>query len=232
MKGCGLAASSGSDHEHDPVRFLDHLRKNLVVPFTHRHFFKGQGLAGCQKAHDHIFIPTGGRDCGHAEFDVQGREFLEFDFSVLGEPPLCDVELRHDLDSGNERSLVRVRDRLIELAGAVNPDPDVGMVLPVARLDVNVRSVPVVGVDDHLVDKLNNGAVFLTHLVRIFGALFLGRFKLSEDVFDAAPDSSIRFDRFTSKKRSIILKMSSLRATQYSNSFPGMSRRIVSLAGR
>jgi len=40
--------------------------------------------------------------------------------------------------------LVRERDRLIELAGAVNPDPDVGMVLSMARFDVNVRSVPVV----------------------------------------------------------------------------------------
>jgi hypothetical protein len=59
--------------------------------------FQRNGLAGGQDTHDHIFHAALGGDGGHAQFDVLAAILLEFDFAVLGQSPLGDIQVGHDL---------------------------------------------------------------------------------------------------------------------------------------
>ncbi len=61
------------------------------------------GVALVQDPHDHALAIHGGQR-RNSKIDVLA-ENSHLDSAVLGNPPLGNVELRHDLDSGNDRGL-------------------------------------------------------------------------------------------------------------------------------
>jgi hypothetical protein len=65
----------------------------------------GNGFASRQDTHDHVFQSALGGDGGHTQLDVLAAVFLELDLAVLGQPPLGDVQVGHDLDSETTAAL-------------------------------------------------------------------------------------------------------------------------------
>jgi len=79
-----------------------------------------------------------------AEQRGQGRDaqvdFLaqhaEFDATVLGEPPLGDVQFGHELDAGDDRRLEMLRRRFDVVEDAVDAKPDLELLLEGFHVDV------------------------------------------------------------------------------------------------
>ena len=56
----------------------------FVVGLGKSHLIQGDGFAGRQETHDHVFQSTLGGDGGHTEFDVLAAVFFELDLAILG----------------------------------------------------------------------------------------------------------------------------------------------------
>jgi hypothetical protein len=80
----------------------------------------------------------------------------EFNFSVLGKPPLSDIETRHDFQPGKDSPGHMFGHLGIFLADTVHSKTDAGFSGLGRRLDVNVRCVVPVGIDDDLVHQPNH----------------------------------------------------------------------------
>ncbi len=100
---------------------------------------------------------------------------LEPDLAVLGLAALGDVEVRHDLDAGDERVAVRGRDLLVDLAVAVEAEAHHGGGLLAVGLDVDVRAAALVGVGDDLVGELDDRRIALADRLLLLIAVRLHR---------------------------------------------------------
>ena len=85
---------------------------------------------------EHDALAVERREGRDAEIDLFPHE-PELDAPVLRQPALGDVELRHDLDAGDDGGLETPGRCLDVVQHAVDPVPDLQLVLE--RLDVNVR---------------------------------------------------------------------------------------------
>jgi hypothetical protein len=92
---------------------------------------------------------------GHAQLQVDRGELAEADLAVLRLAALGDVEVAHDLDAGDERVAVACRDLDVGHQRAVLAEADLGLLLARAGLDVDVGGALTIGVDDDLVDQLD-----------------------------------------------------------------------------
>jgi hypothetical protein len=75
--------------------------------------------------------------------------------SSLRAPLLGDVQVAHDLDARDDRRPVARRNLDVGLEVAVLAQPDLGLRLARVGLDVDVRGAHLVGLNDHLVDQLD-----------------------------------------------------------------------------
>src|SRR5262249_39691486 len=138
----------------------------------------------------------------------------ELEAPVLRDASLGDVQLRHDLDAGDDRPMVTLVDRIHGLVqnavDAVLDDDDI-----LLSLDVHVRGAPLDGIEDDRIDQLDDGRGvlrdpvdregFLALLVfgnqlhpELFGRLVqdaLRGLALLEDVVDRAAASDLQLER-------------------------------------
>ena len=96
----------------------------------------------------------------------RGRARRDLDLAVLGLAALRDVEVRHDLEPGDQRLAEGPGDALVLGARAVDAQADDRLLRAVARLDVDVGRAPV-GVDDDLVGEPDHRAVVVGDLAPV-----------------------------------------------------------------
>ena len=128
--------------------------------------------------------PPCGRDGGHAEFDLLAARLPELDLAVLGKAPDGDVEVRHDLDAGNDGRTVAVGKGLVDGAVAVDPVADLDVLLGHVGFDVDIGGAFGLGVEDDLVDELHDDAVRFGDRTLLLFVRLLIRIELSEDIGD------------------------------------------------
>ena len=105
------------------------------------------------------------RNGGDAQLDVERAELLELDLAVLRLAPLGDVEVAHDLRCApRSRCGSHAGTEMYGCSEAVLAEADLGLALAGIRLDVNVRRALLVGVDDDLVDELDDLVVVLPRI--------------------------------------------------------------------
>jgi len=102
---------------------------------------------------EHDLLPEDGRERGDAQVD-RPLEHPDLDAAVLRDPPFRDVELRHDLDAGEDRRLQLKRGGRHLLEHAV--DPEAHAQLPFVRLDVDVARTAPHRLGDEGVDELDD----------------------------------------------------------------------------
>ena len=135
-----------------------------------------------------MLSPIQDGDRGNPEIDLPAAHD-QADPAVLGEAPLGDVELRHDLDPGDDGGLESLGGGLDIVKNAVDAVPDLHLVLE--GLDVDVACAALDGLRDQKVDDLDDrrlrGQVLqVPHVIDLFlaerGALFVHRFDDPVDV--------------------------------------------------
>ena len=145
-----LSRARGSDDEADAVGLGEDRLELGDVALQEAHLVQRDRLRGGEDAHDDVFVAAGRGDRRHAQLDGTHRA-PEADLAVLGSALLGDVQLGHDLEALDEGVPVGRGHVDVLLALPVDSESDDGgRVLPV-RLDVDVGSPSVVGIDDDLV---------------------------------------------------------------------------------
>jgi hypothetical protein len=141
------------------VWLADGLFQPLSVVRGQAQLFQRNRLAGRQNPHHHVLHAARRRDSSDAQLDVERAEFLELDLAVLGLAFFRDIQVAHDLQPGHQRFAKMRRNFDVGLQAAINAESDASFCFARQRLDVNVRGVLVMGVDDHLVDELHQFVV-------------------------------------------------------------------------
>jgi len=102
---------------------------------------------------------------------------------------------------------------LVDITLAVHPEPHLGVIFSRVRFEMNIRSAAYVGVNNDLVDKLDNGAVLLANcslrLLDLLGfvmelgddiinssQLFFAPGKKIDDIKNIASEGHIKTDLF------------------------------------
>ena len=151
----GLARTRGAADVEQTIGLAHRGFQPRLVVRGEAQLLQGNRLARRQNPHHHVFHTTCGRDGGHAQFDIQRAVFFELDLAVLGLAALGDVEVAHDLQA-RHHGLAEMRRHLhIGRQTAVHPKANAGLELARHGLDVDVGGLLVVGVDDDLVDELD-----------------------------------------------------------------------------
>ena len=160
-----LARAGRAHAQHHAVGPLRRRLELAQVVFREAQFLHRDRLGRGQDPHHHVLEPVVGRDRGHAQFDfVALRELGEVDLAVLRLATLGDVEVAHDLDARDHGAAVGVRQFQVGLQHAVLAEADFDLLLARIGLDVDVRHVLVVRVDDHRVDQPDQRVVALLDL--------------------------------------------------------------------
>ena len=166
VKRGALAGTGGAGDEDDPVRQLDQLAELGVQVRLHAQLaeleFHGPLV---QQAHDDSFAVDHG-DHGDADIDLASAG-AELDAAVLRQPPLGNVQPRHDLQTADDRGLEAVdlrRHRLgVQHAVDAIADPQARLL----RFNVHVAGPQLDRLQQDLVDQPHHRG-FLGHL-REFG---------------------------------------------------------------
>src|SRR5712692_9332847 len=161
IKGSRFAAARRPGDEHHTVRFFDvaaeaaqvevvkahHVECELAELFAHRLFVEHaeHGIFAVDRRHDRNVEVDGALVVLYAET------------AVLGHAALGNVELAHDLDTGNDRGVMLLPDgRHGMREHAVNAELDDHRVVP--SLDVDVAGPPLKGGEDRGIDQPDDRA--------------------------------------------------------------------------
>ena len=154
----GLAGTGGTGDEDDAIGQRDELadgrlRGGIEADLGHVERFASE------QAERHRFAVHRGNG-GHTNVDGVAVE-LQVDTAILRQPALGNVEVRHDLETRNQRVLQQAhvgRHRHLEKA-AVNAVADAQIALQ--RLYVNVRGALAQGFTEDLVHEVHHGGFFI-----------------------------------------------------------------------
>ena len=183
VQGGRLAGAGGADDEDHTVGLVQDGPKFPEIAGRHPHRGEGQGIPGRgQEPHHDILHPSLGRDGGHPQFELLAARLLELDLAVLGEAPDGDIEVRHDLDTGDDGRTVAVGERLIDGAVAVDPVADLDVLFPDVGFDVDVRGAFGLRFEDDLVDELHDHAVRLGDNISLLLLRLLLLFQFAEKI--------------------------------------------------
>ncbi len=150
-----LARARRAADEEQAVGLLDRFLHVAQVLLRQPQLVQRDRLARGEDTHDDVLDPAGGRNRRDPQLDVERTELLELDLAVLGPPLLRDVQVAHDLQARHDRVAVARRHLDVRAERAVLAEADLGLRLARIGLDVDVRGALVVGVDDDLVDQLD-----------------------------------------------------------------------------
>ena len=183
VQGGRLAGAGGADDEDHPVGLVQDGPEFTEITHRHAHGSEGQGIPGRgQDPHHDILHPSLGRDGSHAELDLLAARLLELDLAVLREAPDGDIEVRHDLDAGDDGRTVAVGERLIDGAVAVDPVADLDVLFPDVGFDVDIRGAFGLRFEDDLVDELHDHAVRLGDNIALLLLRLLLLIQFAEDI--------------------------------------------------
>ena len=154
VEGGGLAGTGGARDQEDAVGDIQHRQQPLPGRAVEAQGVEVEAHALLvQQAHDHALAEHGG-DCGDAQIELLALD-PQRDAPVLGQAPLGDVELGHDLDPGDDGRGGAYRGRVHLLQDAVHPIADLQLVGE--GLDVDVRGAgvhrPLHDLVDHADDR-------------------------------------------------------------------------------
>ncbi len=161
IEGSGFAASGRSGHQHHAVGFADQAAEAGQFALGETEDFEGQALEVGRdgllvKYPDDRILAEDTRHDGDAEVDGTPAD-AHLESTVLGHPPLGDVELAHDLDTGDDRSLETTVEGLGgAVENAVDAIFDINAVLP--GFDMDVAGALVEGVIEGRIDETNDRA--------------------------------------------------------------------------
>ena len=149
----GLAGSGRSSDQHHAVRLVDRGVELVEAPVVEAELrqIELQRLL-VENSENRLFAEDRG-ECRDAEIDL-AIAVAELDAAVLRQPALGDVEVRHDLQTGEDRCLQPFRWRQHFVQHAVHPEPDPENLL--VRLEVNVGGALLDRVDQHHVHQLHD----------------------------------------------------------------------------
>ena len=109
-----------------------------------------------------------GRHRRHPHIDSRTFEG-QIDTTVLRKPPFCDIQSRHDLESGNHRALKSLdvlRDRNVEQDSI---DSIANTKIIGQGLDMNIRGSLLKGFPDNLVNELHDTCLLILILINDTG---------------------------------------------------------------
>jgi hypothetical protein len=161
IEGRRLARAGRARHEDHPVRLADELpeaarRLGIDAEDVEAEVLElGVGRLLVEDPDDGV-LAVDGRHDRDAEVDRPPLD-ADLEAAVLRDPLLRDVQLGHDLDPADDRLVVLLVDRLHRrVEDAVDPvlDDDDALL----RLDVDVRSAALDGVEEDRVDELDDRA--------------------------------------------------------------------------
>ena len=188
MQRGGLARTGGAADVKQAIGLFNGSDHPLHVVRGQAQFIQRNGLTGGQNPHHHVFDTAGRGNGGHTQFDIERAVLLELDLAVLRLAALGNIEVAHDLQA-RHHGLAEMRRHLdIGLQRAVDAKADAGLELARHGLDVDVGHLLVVGIDDDLVDKLDQFIVGRGRLQRIVvAAIIQGRaVHVGQHLVDAA----------------------------------------------
>ena len=156
IQGRGLARAGRSSDEHRPVRFVERLLESLALGVGHAELFElhHDGVLVEDPHHDRLAVNARERD--HAQVDVatfDGKAHA----TVLGQAPLGDIQLGHDLHPRDHARGHAPRNCGDVLHDPVDAHPDAHLV-PVGR-QMHIRGAPLDRLGHDLVDELDDGSV-------------------------------------------------------------------------
>ena len=166
---------------------LEHLQGQISPHFLFNSL--NTVLACRQDPHDDIFHAAGGGNRRDPQFDVQWAVLLELDLAVLRLAALGDVQVAHDLQA-RDHGLAKVCGHFdVRHQRAIDPEPDAGLEFARHGLDVDVGRFLVVGVDDDLVDELDEFVVGGRRLQGVFVDAIVDRpaVHVGQQLVDGAP---------------------------------------------
>src|SRR6185436_20600474 len=151
-----LARAGRATDEKEAVRLFDCILALLQVVLGKPQLIERYRFAGGEDTHHDVFDAALRWNRGNAQLDVERAELLELDLAVLRLAPLGYIEVAHDLEARGDRIAIGGRHRDIIRQRAVFAEAHLRLALAGIRLDVNVRRALLVGVDDDLVDELDD----------------------------------------------------------------------------
>ena len=159
----GLAAAGRSRHQHDAVGVANDLAEAPQDGRVHADLLQVE-LHDCavKHAHDHALAKHRGQ---HADAKVHRvAADVELDSAVLRQPPLGNVEFRHDLDTRGDcvGQMPRRRHHLVQ--HAVGTDADFELILE--GLEVDVAGLILDRQQQHHVEQFADGCGRRDFLVR------------------------------------------------------------------
>ncbi len=135
VEGGGLAGAGRPGDQDDAVGAGDELLEAVPGSLVHAQFGDVSDRRAPVEQPQHRTLAVHRRQGGNADVDLALRE-PQADAAVLGQAPLGDVQVRHDLDAADHGGLVlpRMRGDVVEHAvdAVAHPQP------PLSRLDVHV----------------------------------------------------------------------------------------------
>lgn len=138
-----------------PVDELDHV---LEVELVEAEILNLDEVSGfLQQAEGNGLAPRGGHG-GNTDIDILAVD-AHTDASIHGQALLGDIQVGHDLDTGNDGGLefVQLRGNVDLVQHSVDAVPDAQLVFH--WLDVNIRRALTVCLGDDLVHELDDGSV-------------------------------------------------------------------------
>ena len=160
-----LAGASGSRHEEDAVRSVDDLADDRVVALVEAEVVHLDEVAALREKSERDRLTVRGRHGRDTDVDVLASD-ANADTAVHREALLGDIEVRHDLDTRDDRALEAVQlGRNVDLVEhAVDAVAD--SKLRLLRLDVDIGRALAVCFGDDLVYELDDRRLF-AHLVDV-----------------------------------------------------------------
>ena len=160
-----LARARRPRHEEDAVRTVDDLADYRVVALVEAEVVHLDEVAALREKSERNRLAVRGRHGRDTDIDVLAR-YADADAAVHREALLGDIEVRHDLDTRDDRALESVqlgRDvDLVEHAVDAVADSEFRLL----RLDVDIGRALAVGFSDDLVYELDDRRLF-AHLVDV-----------------------------------------------------------------
>ena len=179
--GC-FTGARGAHRQNQSIGFKDDLLHHIQVAWNQSHIIDGHCAGRGQNTHYHVLIPTGCRQRGHTQF--KGRYTLapELDFAVLGQPSFSNIQIRHDLDPGDDASDHGIGYFHVFLADAIQAKSNGCRLADGRRLYVNIGRVFAVCSYDGLVHQFDNLAGCFIGFIRFNFLFFLFKFHIRNQV--------------------------------------------------
>src|SRR5690606_40340642 len=183
-----LTRTGRAADEEQAVGLADHILQDRQVVLAETELVDRNRFARRQNPHDDILYTALHGNRRDAKFDIKRPELLELDLAVLRLTALGNVQIAHDLDARNQGAAVGGGNFDVRHEAAVLAKTNLRLRLAWIGFDMDVRRTLVIGVDNDLVDELDqlvvgSGGQILSGAV-LFNFVLIQPFEQVADVAD------------------------------------------------